>query len=70
MHIYIYIYVANALLCWLSSEILLFVSTSTSGQFQSQFMSTVLQNAVSCLLTDVSVIEWLIGSFYFSVRKV
>ena len=31
--------------------------------------STVLQNAVPCLLTDGSVIKWLIVSIYVPVRK-
>ena len=59
----------KSLFCQLSSEILLFVSTNTSGQFQSQFMSTVLQNAVLCLVTDISVNDWLIGAFYLPLYK-
>jgi len=50
----------------LLSEILPFVSTNTSCQFQSQFMSTVLQNATICLLTDVSVFGWLPFIFQFT----
>ena len=59
----------NTLFCKLSSEMLLFVSTNTSGQFQSQFMSTVLQNAVLCLVREISEIDWLVGAFYLPLYK-